>query len=430
MRSEFYKFDVQQWGIGHGGFHSQSLRFGATHPRTSTREESIVRVIYDCGSGRGARPRESLRSAVRRMVSTVADGATIDLLVISHFDQDHVNGLDFLAATLSAKSVRVSRVWAPVLTDIEALLAVTRSRLTGRNLQNYVSLIVDPDRRLAELFADAEITRFSPNDEPIPSAVEAANDVLPDRSDGNMTLRPAPGGRGLIASPPNGNTGEAFWEFQPYVVRSTLVGAFAITSQARRLLGRSLKDLSVSDVVKLGKDQNLMSTFHEEVRRHHRESKTAARQSSARTGPNISSLCVYSGPVSPDEWRPVIEGSPADPDAVFPASIAPAWLGTGDAGLRDWHHVEAMSSALGEARLNRVGICSAPHHGSRLDSGLPLWLALPNAQWITIEADRGVGGSGNRHPHSRVLDELAIKDLRVHIATSGMDFSWVSLRCR
>ena len=117
-----YKFVVNQWGVGHGGFHSQSLFFQALdrNPTARVGNGTLVRVIYDCGSGRTTRPRKALTDAVGRMLSDVADGSTIDLLVISHFDRDHVNGLDHLAAKLVKKQIQVARVWAPVLTKIEA----------------------------------------------------------------------------------------------------------------------------------------------------------------------------------------------------------------------------------------------------------------------------------------------------------------------
>lgn len=42
----------------------------------------------------------------------------IDLLVVSHFDSDHINGVQHLAEELERRSVEVKRVWAPLLDPI------------------------------------------------------------------------------------------------------------------------------------------------------------------------------------------------------------------------------------------------------------------------------------------------------------------------
>jgi hypothetical protein len=96
MWQGYYKFVVNQWGIGHGGFHSRALFFQAQacSPTTPVGDGSLLRVNYDCGSGRGNLPRRALVDALGRMLSDVEDGSTIDLLVVSHFDRDDVNGLD------------------------------------------------------------------------------------------------------------------------------------------------------------------------------------------------------------------------------------------------------------------------------------------------------------------------------------------------
>lgn len=421
-----YEFVVNQWGVGHGGFHSQSLFLQPVRrgPTARVGDGTLVRVIYDCGSGRSGRPRKALKDAVARMLGDVDDKAQIDLLVISHFDHDHVNGLAYLAGELKKRHIDVARVWAPVLTKIEALLAIARSGLDGREQADYAAFLGDPRNRLEELFDRAEVTQIAASDEPIPVATsDAAADDADEADDGSIYLRNSPGGRGLVAVPAASAAGEALWEFQPYVIKSTLVGASAVRASVHRLLGKSLEQCSIDDLLKIASNQNILQDFHSEVMKHHTKSaKSGVRASSARTSPNLSTLCLYSGPVSPYEWCQFRRGWA--PLSVTPEAIpiAPAWLGTGDAGLSGAKPVNALRSALSESRLDRVGVTSVPHHGSDQDSGAPLWDALPNVRKITIEANNLKGGTGNSHPHATVLAELATRNLSVHVSADAHDF--------
>jgi glyoxylase-like metal-dependent hydrolase (beta-lactamase superfamily II) len=428
-----YKFAVNQWGVGHGGFHSQSLAFQKLdrNPTRNVGAPSPVRVIYDCGSGRTDKPASALNAAVGRMLSEIDDGSTIDLIVISHFDRDHVNGLDHLAAELVKKDIKVARVWAPVLTKLEALFAIASPDSTRETKGGYSSFIYDPVGRLNQLFDGAEVTQIPSNDEPIPLSPSGAGTDNADATDGDkVVLTAALGGRGLIAMPGAALAGEALWEIQPYVIESALVGADAVSAWVRKLLGKPIDECSLDDLLRIANDTTLLAKFHSTVREHHAKTKLGMPTSNSRTGPNLSSLCVYSGPVSPYEWCHFRRGwAPVDPSRrAIP--IAPAWLGTSDAGLLKPRHVDAMRTVLTQSRLDRVGVSSAPHHGSVLDSGAALWDALPNARLVTIEADNSTGGTGNRHPHQAVLDELATRDLTVHISTARNDFYWSDKRIR
>lgn len=429
-----YEFVVNQWGVGHGGFHSQSIFFQALdrNPTALVGSGSLLRVIYDCGSGRRSLPRKALIDAVGRMLGDVDDGSTIDLLVISHFDRDHINGLNHLAAELTRRRIRVARVWAPLLTRIEALFAITTPGLTGSEREAYAAFVDDPVGRLAELFAGAEVTQIAPRDEPIPlpSSGEGTDDEDAGAG-GDIILTTSAGGPGLVARPGALAATEALWEFQPYVIESTLIGAKAVYATVHKLLGKEIEHCSLADLINLANNPTLLAQFHSAVRTHHRQQPNpVARKSSARTGSNLSSLCVYSGPVSPYEWCHFRRGWAPVNDAPHAIPIAPAWLGTGDAGLRGANHVDAMRTALTQSRLDRVGIASTPHHGSKHDSGASLWDALPNVRRVTIEAKYATGGAGNCHPHTQVIAELATRTLTVHACTDGDDFSWRDKRIR
>ncbi len=430
-----YEFTVNQWGVGHGGFHSQSLFFQQLHrgPTRPADDGSMFRIVYDCGSGRGLKPRAALPSAVERMLDDVPDGSTIDLLVVSHFDRDHINGLEHLAQKLGEKDIDVTRVWAPILSKIEALYAMTDSDLSDTELETYASFLYDPATALGELFADAEVSLIPTDTEPLPlpPASEVGDpDGDQDPGDEKIVLEAGTGGRGLLARRGGAKAREFLWEIQPYVIPSVLKGATQARQLLRRRLGKPIEDCTLQDLITLMNHASLTTAFHDAVRAHHRRLSRSARASSARSGPNLSSLCLYSGPASPYEWchfRGGWKPLSATPEAI---PIAPSWLGTGDAGLRRGQDVDGLRTALTQHRLDRVGIMSAPHHGSRLDSAAPLWDALPNVRRVTVEAHNAKGGAGNAHPHLQVLNELSHRNVPFHVCTDDNDFFWRDKRIR
>lgn len=87
-------FHVQQrfHAVGHGTFMTGLL---------TERHQTRFSWVYDCGSRR-KKPRED---AVNRMQASGLWSDPIDMLVLSHFDDDHVNGLEALLRLRSVRSL-------------------------------------------------------------------------------------------------------------------------------------------------------------------------------------------------------------------------------------------------------------------------------------------------------------------------------------
>lgn len=86
--------------LGQGGLHWGELTLG----------QKSLRWVYDCGSNQ--------TDALKREIGTVARGGDIDLLFLSHFDSDHINGVDLLLS-----QVKVREVVLPYLKE-EILVAI------------------------------------------------------------------------------------------------------------------------------------------------------------------------------------------------------------------------------------------------------------------------------------------------------------------
>lgn len=78
--------------VGHGTFHTGRARYHG--------EPGSFSWVYDCGSKRRSTLAPAIQAFSRSLRGTQSQ---IDLLVISHFDDDHINGVESLLATFSVK---------------------------------------------------------------------------------------------------------------------------------------------------------------------------------------------------------------------------------------------------------------------------------------------------------------------------------------
>ena len=74
--------------VGQGGFYTEIFEIPNQKGEISTRC-----VVYDCGSATRAEPKRTIEPALD-------EGLDIDIFFISHFDDDHVNGLAELSKKL------------------------------------------------------------------------------------------------------------------------------------------------------------------------------------------------------------------------------------------------------------------------------------------------------------------------------------------
>ncbi len=105
------------YAVGQGGLALQRYQLG----------RATYNVVYDCGAvGSG----NTLDRGLRRLFSTIGAG-NVHMLVLSHLDKDHINGLKTLAHMLKRKgSGKVLRVVMPAWNVMNAALVLTRMAKT------------------------------------------------------------------------------------------------------------------------------------------------------------------------------------------------------------------------------------------------------------------------------------------------------------
>lgn len=77
--------------VGQGGFYTEIFK-------SDDPDEKDFCVVYDCGSFTGFEPKRTIPWAI-------PDGQDIDILFISHFDNDHIKGIKELSKRRKIKTI-------------------------------------------------------------------------------------------------------------------------------------------------------------------------------------------------------------------------------------------------------------------------------------------------------------------------------------
>ena len=113
------------WPVGHGAFYTEEFCLGDARKFT---------VVYDCG-GKGIK--KSIDDFLRRALENDETKPIIDLLFISHFHHDHINGLTYLF-----KKSRVKRIVIPQLSKKMLIEAFVYNEIYGGALTSDTRKII------------------------------------------------------------------------------------------------------------------------------------------------------------------------------------------------------------------------------------------------------------------------------------------------
>lgn len=101
-----------QYAVGQGGFHAAHI--AVRHENKYLHFD----YVYDCGALRRQRKTEELKRAIA-LYATKSGRRVIDALVLSHYDQDHINGARELVRRCATR-----RIYLPYLTRIHLPLLI------------------------------------------------------------------------------------------------------------------------------------------------------------------------------------------------------------------------------------------------------------------------------------------------------------------
>lgn len=402
-----------QKAVGQGGFHSATLDDGVT----------VFHYVYDCGSNNVGRLTDATRDLLEECDS-------LDVLFLSHLDQDHANGCDALLDALAVETVVL-----PYLSSLERLVLAAEIAAGPAATTSLVTAMAMLSRPAA-WFLDRGAERVvfvrgrRPNDpEPVPPGPM----TVPPPHDAPMTLaktspehpsdeeRTSLGGPGrraaddvvIMPSSPLliSKAHSPIWELTPYVHPEPF-RAPEFRKAVARLLGvrESVPDTDprwhirlkavIADRPRRGV---LAKLYNDHIRRDR----------------NLSSMALYSGPIANTNVaaetvgvsfgiRPHYRVRHVTRALVSDQRIG--WLGTGDAHLDRDIRRESLERFYG-ARLASTGTIMLPHHGSRHNVRPSFIISRPGTAWVAAY------GTDNtyKHPSQRLMQIADANGQAVHV---------------
>lgn len=418
----------RQWQVGHGGFCTAEI--------SSERNGlSPIRYVYDCGA---MRPRQLYEGISRYLSEVAAQSGVIELVILSHVDWDHVNGMRRL---LSDPSVRVKRVMLPLLSPAERLLAVARSSsaMAGSDGVNPVDpgdggsregpdgfeldLMLDPVATIRGLDPDIELILVEDSEGDDGPTVAATPSPIEDFQ-ALLRLPVGLGDVGMIGvgtgrTKHDPHSGDNYmsdrngvrihetsrwsaWLLAPYV-------SPRIRDRVAEFMEAVAARLAIPEDQLYGQLLN-----PESARRLVVENRKTLRDVYERFGgANPSSMCLYSGPL-PTAQHAQTTTMDSSGRVVLSSEIA-GTLFTGDAMLKKVEAVDALTDHFG-ALISLVSTLHLPHHGSWGNASSDLLDALPNLQFVL--AMTPVNSRGH-HPGQETIDAVNGRGLEPHLVTTA-----------
>lgn len=327
-------------------------------------------IVYDCGSSTDI---EIVKTTIRNEFDK---GETIDALFISHFDDDHINGIPFLL-----EYCNVRQIFIPYLSKRDLLINQLFGLASYGEKGTVFNFLHNPYVFLDEHCLDQRPRLFQIRDNDF-----SENDV-----------------NGIDAvSLPSGNdvsqriSNDIVWEYIPFNFRNR---------ERSKIFFEELKRILSDDLFAMDEiNRNNIVDFY----------KSYKKQiiSAMRVVPgdfNTNSMCLFSG----------IQNKRSLQRALWPHSrmcyyhSAPKPIGclyTGDydaSGAQKWVELRKAYSTY----WDYIGCLQVPHHGSKYNY---------NHEFALIDAYFIISAGLNnkyRHPHSAVVKDLLL---------NGRNLCWVS----
>jgi beta-lactamase superfamily II metal-dependent hydrolase len=319
--------------VGQGAFYSE-------------RHEDI-NIVYDCGS-------KSAKIRVDKKVENAFSNEVIDILFISHYDDDHVNKIDLLLKTNTIKIVVL-----PLLQEFERILLYNLYVTLG--LVQIARLLNNPNDLFSE---NTKVIYISPN--------EASNE---NNNENSITLKELELEDEIILDSYIKIKINEFWEYIPY--------NHSFNTRNEEFL--TLLELNKIDLDELKADIN-----------YGLKNKKIIREIYKQVSGNINenSLILYSGPT--ENTRSYIDNPHESHDFFWNYLDKAACIFTGDT---NFNVVDIKSAFL--AKWNLVGTVQIPHHGSKKDFNEDFLQDHPVICPISFGNDNTFG-----HPHIRAIESI------------------------
>lgn len=362
--------------VGQGAFYSEEIDLGGKSPFV---------MVYDCGS-LTLRPPRNKGTKLKRKVRSDLGSDKVDILFISHFDADHINGCEFLdPTTVVIPFVNPTHKW--ILEIIGAILGIP----------TLAAIFLNP----RSVFQNANTIRVRPeNDEESnesPSAIDLDNsNLFSGANNGGITIN---SGTSIFTG-----GGVQLWEYIPW---NPNLNKFFQKFETKVANDGNL------DIKELKKEKN-----GKYITSHLGDLKKIYDSMRPK---NDHSLQLYSGPnlqrmIDNLTYVYVFSKCYNLYNCIYPMKMnKSSCLYFGDIEIEDqW--LNMYYSFLGKDRLNNVGCIQIPHHGSVENKG---WKCLnspdiksPLVCVISVGENNSYG-----HPSSKLISNVLIQGYPIVLVT-------------
>jgi hypothetical protein len=382
----------------------QGLFYSAEVDRFHANQVDRFTFVYDCGT-------DSDQQYMKSALDAYTTDGKLDLLILSHFHNDHINGVH----ELLKKSGGVREVVLPYLHPAERLMAAAGYAVKNRLHTlppDYIAFLTDPIAYLIDNSDDGRVERITF----IAGGPPAEEDEWPEDSGGIAEgIKWYDGKPGKAGLPDLKTTRREacirshsaicrapIWRFKFYC-RPSRASAEDIQG---RLRDHNIDPDDLASVLD-GRLEDLKKTYYSLCGRS--------------AGQNVTSLMCCHGPGVSIQFHPAratpfaiacrLLGCPCPcvvhsevpqglPDTHTPDLLAFDHMLTGDANVDITEYRNHFTR-----ELKRVGLFCLPHHGSKQNWHYPFLDAHKNCLLWVCSA-----GLGNRygHPHKSVVNDLLV----------------------
>ena len=339
--------------VGQGAFYVEEFKLS---------EDSKFTIVYDCGS-----TTLGVREFKKRIKGIFPKEYQIDVLFISHFHADHINGINKLR-----KYCKIKEVVLPLISDETEIIILQALNYLETNDTIYNDLIENPEKFFSESNNGewrTTITRIAPIDD----EEEHGNNVLKSGTEKGIQ-----------------ELYKYNWVFIPYNFKQK----DCIKDFQQQLTEKSLSIETIMTIIKTVKDEDYKDTI--------KKLKEIYEKMSKNNDLNETSMILYSGPRMYDRgicWLEHYNLRNANylwPNSFISRRLPSGCLYTGDINLNKNDLVENINKSLHKVS-QFIGTLQVPHHGSKHNFNESI-LRIKNLSCVIFSF-----GTENRYGHPAFL---------------------------